>query len=211
MLYQQAGFSSRWNCIEKEKPCLLGKILQHHDLVLFVFQYFTKGYWNIFLSVLMSSSRGCERAIFPAHHVWRATVGLKYASKQTTIHTFFHALFHWILAPVQHNLLHWWVFLFRNRDLHHLCLLLIILKQPQPRYQDFFLRDCPLPISNEGCWVETSLLGSSVIEVSKASREELAPRTRVSFRILVSRDFSRLHQMESLLAGLVETYRFSRP
>ena len=28
-----------------------------------------------------------------------------------------------------------------------------------------------------------------------------APRTRVSFRVLLSRDFSRLPQMESLLAG----------
>ena len=35
-----------------------------------------------------------------------------------------------------------------------------------------------------------------------------APYTRVSFRVLLSRDFSRLPQMESLLTGYLESFIF---
>ena len=35
-----------------------------------------------------------------------------------------------------------------------------------------------------------------------------APCTRVSFRVLLSRDFSRLPQMESLLTGYLESFIF---
>ena len=36
-----------------------------------------------------------------------------------------------------------------------------------------------------------------------------APRARVSFRVRLSRDFSRLSQMESLLAGISEAFIYS--
>ena len=36
-----------------------------------------------------------------------------------------------------------------------------------------------------------------------------APRTRVSFRVRLSRDFSRLSQMESLLAGISQAFIYS--
>ena len=36
-----------------------------------------------------------------------------------------------------------------------------------------------------------------------------APRTRVSFRLRLSRDFSRLSRMESLLAGITQAFIYS--
>ena len=43
-------------------------------------------------------------------------------------------------------------------------------------------------------------------EPRENARERDTPRTGVSFRVLLSRDFSRLPQMESMLAGYLESF-----